>query len=114
MKTSILLAVAVLAASAETVCDKKWSTPETHQVHAVCVDFQSLAQWMPVPPGTKPQTQIFMTVKWGDAVRVKLRGEVKFSDVNKMPDGSLSAAVSFDGIDHEELPEITILKAAKK
>lgn len=115
MKTFILLLAAGAILAGESICGKKFyaPTPEIHEAQVVCVDFPALARiGLPIPPAVPAQTQVVITLKLGRGVEATLNGQERIAKAYRAPDGSLSAVVSFDGMEHTELPKLTVLVAA--
>lgn len=111
MKITMLLAVLAASLSAESICGKKFTTPEGHEVVIACVNWPAMAKFMPVPAGTPARTQVWVYAKSGTAMRVLPAGKVDpvFGDLNRAADGSIVGKIEYDGIDHTELPDVQVL-----
>ena len=107
-----LIALAALAAAllpAQSICGRKMTLSGGARVEVACVDWPALAKFMPVPPDTRPQAQVWVYATAGAAVRVSVDGVVKFGDLaDHPPTGDRVAMVAFDEFAHETL-EVVVL-----
>lgn len=91
-----LLLGAALTLQAETICGKKYSTPEFHEIHIQCL------------PDIK-QTRVVGRPKFGRAFEMSLPGQDWLVGTWKDEHGVTWTGVYFHGTEHEELPRITVL-----
>ena len=106
-----MIALAALAAAllpAQSICGRKMTLSGGARVEVACVDWPALAKWFPVPPGTRPQIQVWVRASDGVAVRVIVDGVVKFADLSADANGGKVGMVPFDEFDHETL-EVAVL-----
>ncbi len=110
MKYLITLALLVTTLQAETICNKKTTTPEGYDVYITCMDWPKIAETNPVPWGTEAATQVLAIDRKGKGtiVRVKLGGKVLFADMLASPGNITAGGVSFNGMDYTVMPEITV------
>lgn len=78
MKLIALAALAAATMMGETICGRQVTLSGGAKVEVACVDWPALAKWIPVPPGTRPQVQVWVRATAGVAVRVTVDGVVKF------------------------------------
>jgi len=114
MKKLILAAVVAAGLQAESICGKTYTTDAGLLVRVACIDVERLAAATGVTlPGVKSHTQLLIDVPIGLAVIVTLGDQKRLEYVLTMPDGVNRSLVMFDGIDHETLPEVTVLVPVK-
>lgn len=110
MKKIMLLAALAAGLKAESICGKKYSTPDA-DIQIICVDWPKLAALgLPIPPVLVAQTQVFVyprTVE-GRAVEITLGEETQVTRIILSQAGPM-AGWAFDGIEYETLPEVFIL-----
>lgn len=111
MKKLILAAAVAAGLQAETICGKVLAGDHGVTIRVACVDVEKLAAVGVTLPGVKSQTQLLIDVPDGVAVDVTLGDQKRLERVYTQQDGMRRALVSFDGIDHESLPEVTVLVA---
>jgi hypothetical protein len=112
MKKLILAAVVAAGLQAESICGKTYTTDAGLLVRVACIDVERFkALGIVTPPGLQSQTQLLIDVPDGVAVDVTLGDQKRLDRVYSQQDGVRRALVSFDGIDQETLPEITVLVA---
>jgi hypothetical protein len=112
MRKLILAAVVAAGCHAESICGKTYTTDAGLLVRVACIDVERFkALGVTTPPGLQSQTQVLIDVPDGVAVDVSLGGQQRLERVRLQQDGVRRALVSFEGIDHETLPEIVVLVA---
>lgn len=109
MKKILLMAALAVAAKAESICGKKYSTPDA-DIQIICVDWPKLAALgLPIPPVLVAQTQVFIYPRVeGRWAEITLGGDVAAARIIPSQAGPV-AGWSFDGVDFQELPEVYIL-----
>lgn len=100
MKT-LILALAALAAQAETICGAKPTHPHVSYAEVACVDFDALAKHVPLFAGRGQQTQVLIHAKTGEVVAVTVDGKTKYQRIVIDQWGRRVALVSFEGISHQ-------------
>lgn len=100
MKT-LILALAALAAQAETICGAKPTHPHVSYAEVACVDFDALAKLSPFFAGRGQQTQVLVHAKAGEGVVVTVDGVEKYQKFVTDHWGRLIALVAFDGNKHK-------------
>lgn len=102
MKT-LILALAALAAQAETICGAKPTHPHVSYAEVACVDFDALAKHVPLFAGRGQHTQVLIHAKTGEVVAVTVDGKTKYQRIVIDQWGRRVALVSFEGMKHESV-----------
>ena len=109
MKKVLLLAALCVAAKAESICGRKYTTPDA-EIQIICVPWGKLAALgLPMEAGKKDQTQVFVYPRVeGRAVEITLGEETQVTRIIPSQAGPV-AGWAFDGTDYETLPEVFVL-----
>ena len=113
MKLTTAFLMCAAALSADSICGKRGLLPNGMEYTVACVDWPLLAKYTPMPVPNVPQTQIFVTAPTGAAVRFRFPDQSQVHELRRMANGQLVCAGVFDGIEHQEMPEITLLVEAQ-
>lgn len=102
MKT-LILALAALAAQAETICGAKPTHPHVSYAEVACVDFDALAKLSPFFAGRGQQTQVLIHAKAGDVVAVTVDEKTKYQRLVVDQWGRRVALLTFDGVNYQAI-----------
>jgi hypothetical protein len=91
------------AAQAEPTICGKYDNPTAYidLVVVSCLDYAGLRKIAPnVPWPLKPQTQVLIHIREGDAVRITVGDQVQYAELVTNAEGRRVALVQFEGIGH--------------
>ncbi len=92
----LLIALLAISAYGESICGKRFSTPDTAIIEISC--FKDL-----------DITQVRIIAKYGAAVEAILGIQYRLGKIIQVFDGSSRAIIDFYGVDHQELPTVNVL-----